>query len=199
MGFLSRSFTGLVAAAGLASASQMPEFAQQYRQRLGGAVEELRVVVEDFDRDAQNSQMTRRQAIDSLNDTGDDKLFKFALNLSDDYVSILMADIERLHHGAAAATSSGHGSVDLIVPGLHKANGLRLLQTRWGIADEEVMAFGDGGNDLEMLVQSGFSFAMQNAPQRVKQAARYQAPSNNDQGVLQVIEQMLAGQGPFHA
>ncbi|MDE1188434.1 MAG: Cof-type HAD-IIB family hydrolase [Pantoea sp.] len=139
----------------------------------------------------------RLTAIDSLSDTGDDKLFKFALNLSDDYVAILMADIERLHHGAAAATSSGHGSVDLIVPGLHKANGLRLLQSRWGINNDEVLAFGDGGNDLEMLVQSGFSFAMQNAPQRVKQAARYQAPSNNDEGVLQVIEQMLAGQGPF--
>ena len=45
MGMLHRSFTGLIAAAGLVSASQMPEFAQQYRQRLGGAVEELRVVV----------------------------------------------------------------------------------------------------------------------------------------------------------
>lgn len=63
---LSRSFTGLIAAAGLVSASQMPEFAQQYRQRLGGAVEELRVVDQDFDRDVQNSQMTRNEAIESL-------------------------------------------------------------------------------------------------------------------------------------
>jgi hypothetical protein len=66
MGMLHRSFTGLIAAAGLVSASQMPEFAQQYRQRLGGAVEELRVVVQDFDRDAQNSKMTRDEAIESL-------------------------------------------------------------------------------------------------------------------------------------
>lgn len=139
----------------------------------------------------------RLKAIDSLADVGDDRLFKFALNLSDDYVDILMADIERLHQGAAAATSSGHGSVDLIVPGLHKANGLRLLQQRWDISSDEVLAFGDGGNDLEMLVQSRFSFAMQNAPQRVKDAARYGAPSNNQEGVLQVIEQMLAGEGPF--
>jgi FMN hydrolase / 5-amino-6-(5-phospho-D-ribitylamino)uracil phosphatase len=40
---------------------------------------------------------------------------------------------------------------------------------------------------------------MDNAPQRVKQAARFAAPSNNEQGVLQVIEQMLAGEGPFSA
>lgn len=140
----------------------------------------------------------RLQPINSLDDI-DDKIFKFALNLSDDYVPQLMNDINRLHAGAAAATSSGHGSVDLIIPGLHKANGLALLQQRWGINNDEVLAFGDGGNDLEMLQQSGFSFAMANAPQAVKQSARYQAGSNNQQGVLEVIQQMLDGEPPFIA
>ncbi|MDF2783974.1 MAG: sugar phosphatase [Pantoea eucrina] len=139
----------------------------------------------------------RLRPIETLDEIAGDRLFKFALNLSDEYVPVLMADIERLHQGSAAATSSGHGSVDLIVPGLHKANGLRLLQQRWGIESSEVLAFGDGGNDLEMLAQSGFSFAMQNAPERVKAAARYGAADNNHAGVLQVIEQMLAGDGPF--
>lgn len=141
----------------------------------------------------------RLKAIHSLEDVGDDRLFKFALNLSDDYVEPLMTDIGRLHQGAATATSSGHGSVDLIIPGHHKANGLNLLAQRWGIAHQQVLAFGDGGNDLEMLQQSGFSFAMANAPQRVKDTAKYQAPDNNHQGVLEVIEAMLAGQAPFVA
>ena len=139
----------------------------------------------------------RLKGIDSLEETGDDRLFKFALNLSDESVEPLMADIQRLHAGAVAATSSGHGSVDLIVPGHHKANGLNILAQRWGIGHQQVLAFGDGGNDLEMLKQSGFSFAMANAPQRVKEAARYAAPANNEAGVLQVIEQMLAGAPPF--
>ena len=139
----------------------------------------------------------RLKPISSLDDVAHDKIFKFALNLSDDYVDPLMADIERLHQGAAAATSSGHGSVDLIVPGNHKGHGLDLLGERWGIKRSEILVFGDGGNDLEMLQQSGFSFAMANAPQKVKDAARFQAPSNNEEGVLQVIEQMLAGKPPF--
>ncbi|PZL97610.1 HAD family hydrolase [Pantoea graminicola] len=141
----------------------------------------------------------RLKPINRLDDVQDDRLFKFALNLSDDYIEPLMADIERLHQDRIAATSSGHGSVDLIVPGNHKAHGLDLLARRWGISHDQVLAFGDGGNDLEMLRQSGFSFAMANAPERVKQAARYAAPANNEQGVLQVIEQMLAGSGPFSA
>jgi hydroxymethylpyrimidine pyrophosphatase-like HAD family hydrolase len=37
---------------------------------------------------------------------------------------------------------------------VHKANGLRILQQRWGI-EIEVVAFGDSGNDVEMLRQSG--------------------------------------------
>lgn len=145
--------------------------------------------------DKMQHYLHRLQPINSVNEIND-KILKFALNLSDEYVPVLMGDINRLHAGAAA-TSSGHGSIDLIIPGLHKANGLALLQQRWGIKNEEVLAFGDGGNDLEMLAQSGFSFAMENAPAAVKKAARYQAGNNNQQGVLEVIQQMLQGDAPF--
>ncbi len=66
MGLISKTFTIGCACAGLAATSQMPEFAQQYRQRLAGAVEELRVVVADFDKDAQTAGVTRKQALESL-------------------------------------------------------------------------------------------------------------------------------------
>jgi hypothetical protein len=48
------------------AASQLPEFAQQYRQRLGGAVEELGRVVGRFDESAQSSGLSRDQAIARL-------------------------------------------------------------------------------------------------------------------------------------
>lgn len=138
----------------------------------------------------------RLQPVERL-DQINDRLFKFALNLSDEYVPILMADIDRHHAGVATAVTSGHGSVDLIIPGLHKAHGLALLQQRWGIANPQVVAFGDGGNDLEMLSQAGFGYAMANAPERVKAAAGYLAPTNNQQGVLEIIQQLLDGRPPF--
>ena len=47
-------------------ASQGPELAQQYRQRLGGAVDEIRRVVERFDADAQGAGQTREGAIAQL-------------------------------------------------------------------------------------------------------------------------------------
>lgn len=63
MGIVSRTVIAASALAGLAIASQAPEFAQQYRQRLGGAVDELRAVVADFDRDADRSGLTRDEAL----------------------------------------------------------------------------------------------------------------------------------------
>lgn len=47
-------------------ASQAPEFAQQYRQRIGGAIDELRRVVSRFDENAAQSGLSREEAITRL-------------------------------------------------------------------------------------------------------------------------------------
>jgi hypothetical protein len=57
---------------GAVTASQGPEFAQQYRQRIGGAIDELRRVVERFDADAQANGETRERAITRLRGNPDD-------------------------------------------------------------------------------------------------------------------------------
>ncbi|MGE3644964.1 MAG: DUF2937 family protein [Beijerinckiaceae bacterium] len=46
--------------------SQAPEFAQQYRQRIGGAIDELQRIIDDFDRDVTNYRMTRTQGLERL-------------------------------------------------------------------------------------------------------------------------------------
>lgn len=51
--------------------SQFPEYAQQYTQRLGGAVDELRVVTEDFDRAAAEGGLDRQTALERFNASND--------------------------------------------------------------------------------------------------------------------------------
>ena len=131
---------------------------------------------------------------DNLNDI----FFKFGLNVSDDEIPRIQALLHEKLSDIMVPVTTGHGSIDLIIPGVHKANGLRILQKRWGIDDREVVAFGDSGNDVEMLRQSGFSFAMANARPHIKSAARFEAPHNNDEGVLNVIEKVLNGEAPFN-
>ena len=99
---------------------------------------------------------------------------------------------ERLR-GKLEPTTSGHGSIDLIVPGCHKASGLKRLVSRWGITPEQCAAFGDGGNDIEMLRYCAHSYAMDNAPQNVKDAAKYVCPSNEEDGVLVTLEKLFDG------
>lgn len=66
MGLVSKTWTVAALAAGAVIAGQFPEFAQQYRQRLGGAVDELKVVVADFDADAARSGLDRDGALEAL-------------------------------------------------------------------------------------------------------------------------------------
>ena len=53
-------------------ASQLPEFTQQYRQRLGGAIDELTSIVARFDADAQVNDLTRSDALAKLAQSPDD-------------------------------------------------------------------------------------------------------------------------------
>jgi len=59
-----RAFVVVAGLAGAVAASQIPELMQQYRQRLGGAVDELRRVVEDFDADVAGEGLTRKNALE---------------------------------------------------------------------------------------------------------------------------------------
>ena len=51
--------------------SQLPEFAQQYRQRLGGAIDELDRMIAQFDAEAASQSLTREQGVDRLKSNGD--------------------------------------------------------------------------------------------------------------------------------
>ena len=65
---IGRFIVVIAAALGALIAAQFPEFSQQYRQRLGGALEELRQFVEDFDADAERNQLTRPAALETYDD-----------------------------------------------------------------------------------------------------------------------------------
>ena len=54
--------------------SQFPEYAQQYTQRLGGAVDELRVITTEFDRAAEAGGLDRQAALERYNASNDDFL-----------------------------------------------------------------------------------------------------------------------------
>lgn len=74
----------------------------------------------------------------------------------------------------------------------NKGKALKHVQELLGITKEETLVLGDYNNDLEMMEQAHFSYAMQNAHPNVAQAARYSTKSNNDEGVEEVLEELIA-------
>ena len=121
----------------------------------------------------------------------EDQILKFAPTVPEEKTWDYYHLFRRRLAGRVEPTTSGHGSIDLILPGCHKASGLRRLVERWGITPEQCAAFGDGGNDIEMLRYCGHSYAMANAPAEVKQAARAVCPSNEEDGVLSTLETLF--------
>ena len=70
-----------------------------------------------------------------------------------------------------------------------KGNALQKLARRLGIQkSEEIAAFGDNCNDVSMLLEAGKSYAVTNAREEAKQAARYVLESSNPDSVLNVIK-----------
>jgi hypothetical protein len=70
-----QTLTLLAALCGAVATSQAPEFAQQYRQRIGGAIDELQRVIAEFDHDAARSRLTREQALET-HETAPVQLFR---------------------------------------------------------------------------------------------------------------------------
>ncbi|MCI8516763.1 MAG: HAD family phosphatase [Hungatella sp.] len=86
---------------------------------------------------------------------------------------------------------AGEWWLDAMAPGVSKGQAIGILQENLDIKPEETMAFGDQMNDIEMLKRAYYSFAVANAREEVKQAARFQADTNERDGVLKVLRQLL--------
>ena len=72
-----------------------------------------------------------------------------------------------------------------------KKHALQSLADRFGIRREEIMAFGDSYNDLDMLEFAGFGIAMGNGVKEVKETAKYVTANNNEDGVAKAIKKFL--------
>lgn len=81
--------------------------------------------------------------------------------------------------------------LELVPKGIDKARSLAVLLNKVGIRREEVIACGDGFNDLSMIRFAGLGVAMQNAQPVVREAADFITLSNDEDGVAHVLERFV--------
>lgn len=112
-----------------------------------------------------------------------------------DYDQKRLGEIKREinQDGRLLAVSPEPFNLDIANCGVTKATGLQKLAARLGIPMENVMAFGDGENDLEMLQSAAIGVAMANAPETVRQRAGFVTKTNEEDGVAFAIEKFCLG------
>lgn len=100
-------------------------------------------------------------------------------------------DLREKYGDRLKITIAGDMWMDCMKPGINKGQAVKLLQDSLEIKPEETMAFGDQLNDIEMLKQAYYSFAVGNGRPEVKEAARFQTDTNVNDGVLKILKLLL--------
>ncbi|MFJ5712916.1 Cof-type HAD-IIB family hydrolase [Neobacillus sp. NPDC093127] len=115
---------------------------------------------------------------------------KFGFNIEDDETrGLILRELEA--RGEFELSNSTLKNIEVNPAGINKANGLKIVCNRLGIAMENVMAVGDSLNDLAMITEAGLGVAMGNAQEKVKKAADWVTTTNEEDGVANAIHRWV--------
>lgn len=90
-----------------------------------------------------------------------------------------------------SSQTSGYNTELISESSVNKSAGLKELQNKYNIANDEIMTFGDNENDLGMLKLTPYGYAVDNAVPKIKEQVNHYTDSNNDEGVLNVLEKLI--------
>lgn len=82
-------------------------------------------------------------------------------------------------------------TVEVMAPGVDKARAIKLALKRFGLSFEDLIAFGDGPNDVNMLASAAAGIAMDNGDPAAKRAALLKAGSNDSDTISRVIRELV--------
>ena len=105
---------------------------------------------------------------------------------------VIRKAIEKEFGDAVDIVFPGDDFVDVHKKGVNKAQAVRFLAEKAGIGHDEILAFGNTENDVPLLKYAGQSFAVANADEVAKKAAKGICLSNEEDGVAKEIEKLLS-------
>lgn len=134
------------------------------------------------------------EIVDDLSNVVTDGIIKVALFQRDrraDEVLGQKMNPKWKNHEKVELVCAGKEWIDCINRGSNKGTAIAQIQKIMRIEPSETMVFGDNLNDLHMLKRAEYSFAVGNARDEVKEAARFVADTNVNDGVLKEIKKLL--------
>ena len=110
---------------------------------------------------------------------------------SEDQVAAEISVVQNRFGAIAQITQSKKRYIEITHPDATKGKALAHLAGRMGYGQTEVMAIGDGGNDLEMIQWAGIGVAMGNAPAHVQAAADFVTKTSDEAGVAYALDRFI--------
>lgn len=132
----------------------------------------------------------KRKEVSNLYDIDDD-IFKIAVCDLDISKDNSFKVLNPLFSKDVTVVVSGKYWVDVNNLNVSKGAALKEIQVNDNIKYDETMVFGDFYNDISMLKEAYYSYVMENANDDMKQYGNFIAPSNNDHGVIKIINELL--------
>lgn len=131
--------------------------------------------------------------VDNYEDIEDD-ILKFSLAHFDGKIEERTQDIAPQLNDKLKLVTTGHVWFDIFYKTVNKGTTLTYLLNQLHINKDEVAAFGDQMNDYEMLESVKYAYAMENAVDQIKDIAYEVVDSNENDGVVKKIKEILKGE-----
>lgn len=120
-----------------------------------------------------------------------DDFIKFSIFHPKDAVKAARATISKAVGTKLEIVCAGQNWLDCMNQTVSKGTALATIQRQLRIKREETLVFGDNENDLSMFAQAEESYAVANAQERIKKAAKHVADRRENNGVLKVLKEWI--------
>ncbi|KAF3335030.1 phosphatase YxeH [Carex littledalei] len=109
------------------------------------------------------------------------------LDTAEGVASTLRPYWEEATDGRAGVVQAVPHMLEIVPPGTSKGKGVKILLDHLGVSPNEVMAIGDGENDVEMLELASLGVALANGSEKAKSVANVIGSTNDDDGAAKAI------------
>lgn len=132
-----------------------------------------------------------KQKVESFDKVLKDPIYKVLLTGKPDYVASIVDEFKEPFGDSLSIYRSAPFFIEVMAQNIDKAQSLDHLVNKLGIKQEEVIAFGDGYNDLSMIEYAGTGVAMGNAVEGVKEKANIITLSNDEDGIAHTLCELI--------
>jgi len=132
----------------------------------------------------------KKKKIQSFKDHLKTPVHKVLLTGKPEYVAFIIEEFKQPFGDSLSICRSAPFFIEIMANGIDKATSLDRLAKSLNIKQDEVMAFGDGYNDLSMIEYAGMGVAMANAVDELKAKADFITLSHNEDGIVYALNQL---------